>query len=448
MALFEQFPYLNFHEMNNSWLLDTVKRLSEKWENIDPDELERVLKNYIDEQMAIIGELKHEHAYNAIDIYVDCVNGSNVNGDGSLAHPYYSIAKALEYMDKTSAGVTIRMMAGGSYVINKAVLAACNIEFIAMASGITLAWLDNQSTRTHQAVDTRLKVQGDGTTKFYLLGTGDGVIDGSVLEIDSCEVSGDTDVALKIVNGKAAISNCVLNIALQASGSLVSLNNWEIQDSQRVSSRPALEMLDGSVLVTNGDMALTNLVYLRTPTVLKIVNGTLFDNSRLYPSTLFMNVKDIDAENADLHFTDYALTNGTFCAYNSASAAWNNIMYNGKFYDVLPVEFDNHGYPVALTNGASYNTYYPTTGFNRIGIKASMTDSGVSATNFVEIVKSIQQNWHPTIGLCGNTLFRLNCQFNSSGALRVVSCTAYDLTAGTYTTSQNANVTFDLYGVE
>ena len=40
MALFEQFPYANFHELNLDWTIKTVKELSDKWANTDPDELE------------------------------------------------------------------------------------------------------------------------------------------------------------------------------------------------------------------------------------------------------------------------------------------------------------------------------------------------------------------------------------------------------------------------
>ena len=34
MALFEQFPYTNFHEMNMDWLLRAVKSLSKEVDNI------------------------------------------------------------------------------------------------------------------------------------------------------------------------------------------------------------------------------------------------------------------------------------------------------------------------------------------------------------------------------------------------------------------------------
>ena len=53
MGLFEQFPYSNFHELNLDWILQKIKELDEKVNNIE----DRILKEanaYTDQQIAIL----------------------------------------------------------------------------------------------------------------------------------------------------------------------------------------------------------------------------------------------------------------------------------------------------------------------------------------------------------------------------------------------------------
>lgn len=48
MAVFEQFPYTNFHELNLDWLLETVKGLQEAVGNLTGDELQEAVNAYMD----------------------------------------------------------------------------------------------------------------------------------------------------------------------------------------------------------------------------------------------------------------------------------------------------------------------------------------------------------------------------------------------------------------
>lgn len=443
MALFEHFPYTNFHELNLDWTVKTVKELSDKWANTDPDELERELKNYVDEQVGALGQLKHEHAYNSIEIYVDCVNGSNVNGDGTIAHPYYSIAKALEIMDQTGAGLVIKLVSSGVYTINKAQFAACSIEFQALATGITLAWLDSNSTRTHRLMSTSFNMSGfnDGTTVFTILGTGDLRMDGSDLMLDTCTFTGDADLMARAVGGAIFLSDVSLNVGIQTFGASVVFANGEVTDTQRASARPLFGVYEGSVLALSGVINLNSLDAGRTSALIAAGNSTLFlnaDNQALVQPPLAIH--RIDATNTAI-WQKHA-------SFNGGPATWDCVTLNGVFYDSFPIDMHRIGVPTLLQASANYGTAYPTNGFNHIGVKVVMSYNGTTATSFVNnIYRTINNNWHVLVGFTDNILFRLNCQFVGSN-FRVVSCTEYELDGGSYNTSQSANITFDIYGID
>lgn len=443
MALFEQFPYANFHELNLDWTIKTVKELSDKWANTDPDELERELKNYVDEQVGALGQLKHEHAYNSIEIYVDCVNGSNVNGDGTLAHPYYSIAKALEIMDQTGAGLVIKLVSSGVYTINKAQLAACSIEFQALATGITLAWLDSNSTRTHHLMATTFSVLGfnDGTTIFTILGTGDLRAEGSNLMLDTCTFTGDADLMARTFGGSVFLTNVSLNVGIQLYGATMFFADGEVTDTQRASARPLFGVYGGSVLALAGVINLSSLGSGRTSALISAENSTLFlnaDNQALIQPPI--GIHRIDATNAAIWQKDNS--------YYGNPSTWDSVTLNGMFYDTFPTNAHRLGVPTLLQAAANYGTAYPAQGFNHIGVKVTMSYNGASGTTFVNnIYRSVNNNWHVLVGFVDNMMFRLNCQFVGTN-FRIVSCTEYELDTGSFTTGQSTNITFDIYGID
>lgn len=443
MALFEQFPYANFHELNLDWTVRTVKELADKWANTDPDELERELKNYVDEQVGTLGQLKHEHAYNSIEIYVDCVNGSNVNGNGTIAHPYYSIAKALEIMDQTGAGLVIKLVSSGVYTINKAQFAACSIEFQALATGITLAWMDSASTRTHHLMSTSFTVQGfyDGTTLFTALGTGDLRMEGSNLMLATCAFTGDADIMVRAFGGSIFFNNVALNIGIQLYGASMLFADGEVTDTQRSSARPIYGVYGGSVLALTGVINLKSLDAGRTSALISADNSTLFlnaDNQALVMPPL--GIHRTDATNTAIWQNDPA--------YYGSPSTWDNVTLNGVFYDTFPINMHRIGTPTLLQAAANYGTAYPTDGFNHIGVKVTMSYNGASGTTFVNnIYRNVNNNWHVLVGFVDNMMFRLNCQFVGTN-FRIVSCTEYELDAGSFITGQSQNITFDIYGID
>lgn len=448
MAVFEQFPYTNFHELNLDWLLNNVKALQEKWENVDPDQLERELKNYIDEQIAILAQLRHEHQYTKIEYYVDGVNGSNVTGDGSAAHPYYTIAKALDMMDATGAGCVIKILSGGTYTITRPVLTACSVDFIAMASSVRIQWLaDSTSTYSKQALDTRVTFTGyhDGTTVLAFIGAADTFIDGSVFDVQDCEIVMDGDTRLRIVNGFANIQDCNVDGGIMVKSSVLNIGGGRLLSAQRTSPIPAIQLTDGSILNVNNtvnqnfaDPDLTTCMIQSEDSTMYMIGG---------PDAISPTFDVIHGNNSALY-----CRNNTMLQRWTRCNVWDGMTINGRYFGSMPTYPLGLSYadgaPILIQAAASYSTAYNVGGSSHVGIRCNMTNAGTTANNFVEVYKlgNGATNNHVVAGVTGTMLYRLNTQFTAAGTFRVVSCTAYDLSNnGSASTSQNADVTFDIY---
>lgn len=447
MALFEQFPYANFHELNLDWIMEKTKELETKYEGLDADTLIRELQNYIDEQLSVLGELKHEHVYNAIEKYVDCVDGSNVNGDGTAAHPYYSIAKALEYMDKNCAGMVIKLAHGGTYTINKAQISGCYLRIEAVATGVTLAWLDGASTRTHMLNNSTLDIVGysDGSTTFMPMGTGDTVCTGSTLIVDNCHLTGGQDTLLRFESGNAFISNCNVDIAILGHEANVSFSDCGFSENNRTTARPAISVNAGSMLSIDASCSFNayTLTPAKTSCYIQIDSSTLFMNGAVNASPL-PSMRKFDASNVMMFIPAVAYADRWFQA---SSSTITNFTLNGIHYPALPSLFSLTGSMLPITGSDVYNSYFGLEGYALIGIKGSLINAGGTANFYVEFRPEASNNYHLVLGFAGNILYRLNIQCNASRSIRVVSCTAYDLTAGSYTTTQNADVTFQFYAI-
>ena len=346
-------------------------------------------------------------------------------------------------MDQTGAGLVIKLVSSGVYTINKAQFAACSIEFQALATGITLAWLDSNSTRTHHIMSSSFSLVGfnDGTTVFTILGTGDLRAEGSNLMLDTCTFTGDSDLMARAVGGSVLLSEVSLNVGIQLYGATMFFADGEVTDTQRASARPLFSAYGGSVLALSGVINLTSLDSGRTSALISADSSTLFlnaDNQALIQPPL--GVHRIDATNTAIWQKDNS--------YYGSPSTWDSVTLNGMFYDTFPINAHRLGVPTLLQAAANYGTAYPTQGFNHIGVKVVMSYNGTTATTFVNnIYRNVNNNWHVLVGFTDNMMFRLNCQFIGTN-FRIVSCTEYALDGGTYTTSQSANVTFDIYGID
>lgn len=448
MPVFENFPYTNFHEQNDAWLVKNMKTLLDKYENIDVDTLKAMLQNYIDEQIALLGELKHIHTYNTVQYYVDCINGSNITGDGSAANPYYSVAKALDVMEQTGAGAVIRLVSAGTYTIPKANIVGCSLQFIAMGTGITLQWLaDASSIRPKELRAASLSIQGyyDGTTVFAPNGLADVLADGSTVSLKDCSLVGAQDLSFAFKNSFGTFESTTINMSIVGQQSLLSFTDGTVfLESQRVTNKPCINVEQNCILMLADTIDTSTLTPALTSAIVQASAGCklyLEASGFSYGSTLATGI-----------YTMYVGSCEILCGHNSGiwldHVSWNRVLYNGEYYANL---FFVNGSPllkgawVLLQSNAAYNTAYPVQGVKEVGIKATVTCTGfpdlvVYATSRMPA----NGDFNIFLGQISSYTYQLNLNLGLTG-VKVVSATQLDTSTGTETTSQAPEVSFDIY---
>lgn len=208
MAVFDNFPYTNIHELNMDWLIKStgeVKQLAddtaviaeqaetlleetnELVQNLDAriDSLvEEEVVQYLDESTtvqdaideAVATQVKHVHVMDpdGYCIYVSATSGTDNNDGLDPSRPIKTLDKAFEIMNKKAAGVWIYLQESGNYYMTKRYICACTFHLVARASGITIYWgSDPASTLLLAMYNVYIHLGGysDGTTKFHLNGT-------------------------------------------------------------------------------------------------------------------------------------------------------------------------------------------------------------------------------------------------------------------------------------
>lgn len=448
MPVFSEFPYTNFHEQNDSWLVKNMKTLLDKYENIDVDTLKTMLQNYIDEQIALLGELKHIHTYNQVQFYVDCISGSNITGDGSAANPYYSVAKALDVMEQTGAGAVIRLMQPGTYTIPKANIVGCSLQFIAMSSGVTLQWLaDASSVRPKELRNASLAIQGyyDGTTVFAPNGLADVLAEGSTFSLKDASLVGAQDLSFMFKNSFGSFESTTINMAIVGQQSLLSFTDGTVfLESQRVTNKPCINVEQNCLLMLVDSIDTSNLTPALTSAIVQGSAGCklfLEASGFSYGSTLATGI-----------YTMYVGSCEILCGHNSSiwldHVYWNRVLYNGSYYGLL--QYAN-GSPlikdawVLLQSNAAYNTGYQVHAVKDVGIKATVT-----CTGFPDLVVYVTSRMPATgdfnifLGQISHYIYQLNLNLSLAG-VKVVSATQLDTVDGTATTSQAPEVSFDIY---
>ena len=448
MPVFETFPYTNFHELNLEWVMKNVKTLLDKYENIDVDTLKAMLQNYIDEQIALLGELKHIHTYNEVQYYVDCINGSNITGDGSAANPYYSVAKALDVMEQTGAGAFIRLMSPGTYTIPKANIVGCSLQFSAMSTGVTIQWLaDASSSRPKELRAASLSIQGyyDGTTVFAPNGLADVLADGSTFALKDASLVGAQDLTFYFKNSFGSFESTTINMAIVGQQSLLCFTDGTVfLESQRVTNKPCINVEQNCILMLNDTIDTSTLTLALTSAIVQATAGCklfLEASGFSYGSTLATGI-----------YTMYVGSSEILCGHNSSiwldHVNWNRVLYNGSYYTILLFANGSpliKGAWVLLQSNAAYNTGYQTQGVHDIGIKATVT-----CTGFPDLVVYVTSrvpasgDFNIFLGQIGSYTYQLNLTMSLAG-VKVVSATQLDVTTGTATTSQAPEVSFDLY---
>lgn len=448
MPVFETFPYTNFHELNLNWVIRNVQTLLDKYENIDVDTLKAMLQNYIDEQIALLGELKHIHTYNEVQYYVDCINGSNITGDGSAANPYYSVAKALDVMEKTGAGAFIRLMSPGTYTIPKAQIVGCSLQFSAMSTGVTIQWLaDASSSRPKELRAASLEIRGyyDGTTVFAPNGLADVLADGSTVILKDCSLVGAQDLTFYFKNSFGSFESTTVNMAIVGQQSLLSFTDGTVfLESQRVTNKPCINVEQNCIVLLNDTIDTSTLTSALTSSIVQASAGCklfLEASGFSYGSTLATGI-----------YTMYVGNSEILCGHNSSiwldHVYWNRVLYNGDYYANLLYANGSpliKGSWVLLQSNAAYNTAYQVQGVRNVGIKATVTCTGfpdlvVYATSRMPA----SGDFNIFLGQISSYTYQLDLTLGLTG-VKVVTATQLDVTTGTATTSQAPEVSFDIY---
>lgn len=205
MAVFDNFPYTNIHELNMDWLIKStgeVKQLADETatvaeqaetllqetndlvQNLDAriDTLvEEEVVQYLDESPTIqeaidaavaAGVYDYKVDQNASSIYVAGSTGSDDN-DGSISAPFKTLAKAFDHMNKNQHHQWIYVTEAGTYDITAQYISACCLHLVARSSGITFRWGDSDSTTLlHAMYNVYVHLQGysSGDTVFKLRG--------------------------------------------------------------------------------------------------------------------------------------------------------------------------------------------------------------------------------------------------------------------------------------
>lgn len=107
MGLFEQFPYANYHELNLDWLLQIVKQLDNKVDNID-GEIAEYLQQLIDsgELADIIDDVLLNRKLSVYDTFADIPEAELSDGDIVMTRGFYA---------KGDAGAGLYQVAAGAY---------------------------------------------------------------------------------------------------------------------------------------------------------------------------------------------------------------------------------------------------------------------------------------------------------------------------------------------
>lgn len=395
MAVFDNFPYTNIHELNMDWLIKStgeVKQLADETatvaeqaetlleetndlvQNLDSriDTLvEEEVVQYLDESPtiqdaideAVETQVKHVHVMDpdGYCIYVSATSGTDNNDGLDPSRPIKTLDKAFEIMNKKAAGVWIYLQESGNYYITKRYICACTFHLVARASGITIYWgSDPNSTLLLSMYNVYIHLGGynDGTTRFHLNGTND---TGSYLESGKIyaeniifESEANTGKIWSTTGAFATYINCTFRTKVITSLGAANFNACIFEPevnsgSDAAVACSALSTVNFSASATFRNIAATDCPYLvKTDRASVIFSGS---------PTLTNITGSPDLVYADrTTFTgNQAVVRNWLGTGSGGHLHWNNVVL-GKWY---PSETTQAGYDdLMLVETAAKNTLY------------------------------------------------------------------------------------------
>lgn len=268
MAVFDNFPYTNLHELNLDFILKStgeVKQLAADTKEI-ADQSEELLERTnelvtdldsrieglvdvaVDEYMEtnpvvqeaienVLDEgIVHSHAVMPTQIYIACNTGSDDNDGMSNTTPFRTMQKALNWMNRHSAAGWFNLIEPGTYTINTPRINACQMHITARAADVTIDWLDNDTNSTLKAFyNCYIHLEGYGestdpiTTIFNARGSasGDFYIEAGKMYANRINFKSNTNFGLTGADG--TFMSCIFNTSVTVGLSTSNFNGctWE-----------------------------------------------------------------------------------------------------------------------------------------------------------------------------------------------------------------------------
>lgn len=309
MALYDNFPYTNFHELNLDWIISTVKQIQTEWNNLSGD-INATAVSSTFPSVTVTGSLQEGLTFNfglpqgtpgtdgADGVSVTNVSISNTGyltislSDGSTYTSPISLIGPAGPEGPTGAGIDIvgtvattsdlpaSGTAGQAYLVGT----GAPYTLYVWASGSS-AWISagtmGSSVSPSSSVPLMDGTGAAGTATTYSRAD-------HVHPHDTSKQDVLTSSDLATVNGQSVLGNTAIQVqpVLQSGTDIVTINTQTLLQSGNMSLQPTLQSgvniktVNSQDLLGNGDLAVQAV--LQSGTNIKTINGqTLLDSGNI-----------------------------------------------------------------------------------------------------------------------------------------------------------------------
>ena len=236
-----------------------------------------------------IDNISSDHATYHKTIYVAAASGSDLNDGSTQENAVQTLNKALEIMNKSAAGVYIRFIEAGAYIMSYPVVSGAMIHFLFDASNVTMYWLDASDdgwSKCFYSCYINMHGNPDGTSRWYLRGRNPAYLESGKITISNMTVDSDSNGAFGIIGGAIQSSDNVYNTHIYMSLSQGVFSNdtfasqseyhssaLHIYNSSDVSMRGGVKFKD-----LDNNSTITNMISM-TAATLRVLQDIILENT-------------------------------------------------------------------------------------------------------------------------------------------------------------------------
>lgn len=396
MAVFDNFPYTNIHELNLDWLIKSTGEVShlagetkeiaaeaetllqetnELVTNLDAriDSLvDEAVTEYLDTSTTVQDAIsdvitegvEHVHVMDPDNycIYVAATSGTDDNDGRDASRPVKTLDKAFEIMNHHQAGAWIYLQESGNYYITKRYINACTFHLTARAPGVTIYWGTDPTSTALLAmynVYIHLEGYGDGSTVFHINGTN---ATGSYLEVGKMYASYITFES-EAPNGKiwsttgasGTYTHCIFKTKVTVASGKVNFNACTFEPAVNNGSSCAVGCSQLSTINFSESATFNNISSANCEQLVKTDRCYVIFTGRPTLNNVDADCYTVYAERTT--FTGNAAVCQAWLGTNTNSELHYNNVVNGKWYPNICVS--NGGYDSQmLVETAAKNTLY------------------------------------------------------------------------------------------